>query len=114
MSSSQSSNEHATAVPTAATVDLKLEVVAIPVSDVDRAKRFYESLGWKLDADFWIGKDFRAVQLTPPGSQCSIHLSTTAVPGSAQGMFLVVSDIDAARKELIAHGVDVKIGRAHV
>jgi catechol 2,3-dioxygenase-like lactoylglutathione lyase family enzyme len=90
-----------------ATVDLKLEVVAIPVADVDRAKRFYESLGWKLDADFMIGKDFRAVQLTPPGSPCSIHLATTAVPGSAQGMFLVVSDIEAARRELIGHGVDV-------
>jgi catechol 2,3-dioxygenase-like lactoylglutathione lyase family enzyme len=93
--------------PGAARVDLKLEVVAIPVSDVDRAKAFYERLGWTLDADFMVGKDFRAVQLTPPGSPCSIHLATTAVPGSAQGMFLVVSDIEAARTELIARGVDV-------
>ncbi len=107
MSSTQMSNEHATQIPSTATVDLKLEVVAIPVSDVDRAKAFYGSLGWTLDADFMIGKDFRAVQLTPPGSPCSIHLSTTAVPGSAQGMFLVVSDIEAARKELIGRGVDV-------
>jgi catechol 2,3-dioxygenase-like lactoylglutathione lyase family enzyme len=107
MSITQTSNEHATRVSSAATVDLKLEVVAIPVSDVDRAKAFYESLGWTLDADFMIGKDFRAVQLTPPGSQCSIHLATTAAPGSAQGMFLVVSDIEAARRELIARGVDV-------
>ena len=107
MSSTQMSNEHAAQIPTAATVDLKLEVVAIPVSDIDRAKNFYQRLGWTLDADFWIGKDFRAVQLTPPGSQCSIHLSPTAVPGSAQGMFLVVRDIEAARSELIAHGVDV-------
>jgi len=88
-------------------IDLKLEVIAIPVSDVDRAKAFYGSLGWTLDADFMIGKDFRAVQLTPPGSPCSIHLSTTAAPGSAQGMFLVVSELEAARKELIARGADV-------
>ena len=100
-------NEHVTQVPGAATVDLKLEAVAIPVSDVDRAKAFYGSLGWTLDADFMIGKDFRAVQLTPPGSPCSIHLVTTAVPGSAKGMFLVVSDIEAARKEIIARGVEV-------
>ncbi len=93
--------------PGAATVDLKLEVVAIPVSDVDRAKAFYGGLGWRLDADFMIGKDFRAVQLTPPGSPCSIHLNTTAVPGSAKGMFLVVSDIEAARRQLIARGADV-------
>ncbi len=97
MSSTQS-NGHA---------DFKLEVVAIPVSDVDRAKAFYQKLGWKLDADFMIGKEFRAVQLTPPGSPCSIHLDTTAVPGSAHGMFLVVSDIEAARKELIAGGAEV-------
>ena len=95
----------ATGVPTA--VDLKLEVIAIPVSDVDRAKAFYGGLGWTLDADFMIGKDFRAVQLTPPGSPCSIHLATTGVPGSAKGMFLVVSDIDAARKDLVAHGTEV-------
>src|SRR5262249_48168536 len=80
----------------------------IPVADVDRAKAFYGGLGWTLDADFMVGKDFRAVQLTPPGSPCSIHLSTTAAPGSAQGMFLVVSDIDAARRDLIAHGVRVR------
>jgi catechol 2,3-dioxygenase-like lactoylglutathione lyase family enzyme len=109
MSSTKASTDQqpATAVPGAATADLKLEVVAIPVSDVDRAKAFYQGLGWTLDADFMIGKDFRAVQLTPPGSPCSIHLSTTAVPGSAQGMFLVASDIEATRKELIARGVDV-------
>ena len=105
MSITQTSN--ATGIPrAAATIDLKLEVVAIPVADIDRAKRFYESLGWSLDADFMVGKDFRAVQLTPPGSQCSIHLDTTAMPGSARGMFLVVSDIEAARTELIARGVD--------
>ena len=88
-------------------VDLKLEVVTIPVSDIDRAKAFYAGLGWTLDADVMAGKEFRAVQLTPPGSPCSIHLSTTAAPGSAQGMFLVVSDMEAARAELVAHGVTV-------
>ena len=93
----------------AAMVDLKLEVVAIPVSDVDRAKRFYENLGWRLDADF-AGDDFRIVQFTPPGSHSSIHFGrgvTPAAPGSAQGLFLVVSDIDAARAALLARGVDV-------
>ena len=87
MSSTQMSNEHATQVPTPATVDLKLEVVVIPVSDVDRAKRFYEGLGWRLDADFAAGENWRVVQMTPPGSPCSIHFGkgvTTAVPGSVQ------------------------------
>jgi catechol 2,3-dioxygenase-like lactoylglutathione lyase family enzyme len=107
MSSTRTIDEHATQVPGAATVDLKLEVVAIPVSDIDRAKAFYGSLGWRLDADFMIGKDFRAVQLTPPGSPCSIHLDPTAVPGSAKGTFLVVSDIEAARKELNSRGATV-------
>ena len=105
--STQTVNEKGTELRTAAAVDLKLEVVAIPVSDVDRAKAFYSGLGWKVDADFMVGKSFRAVQLTPPGSPCSIHLATGRVPGSAEGMFLVVSDIEGARKELIAHGVDV-------
>jgi catechol 2,3-dioxygenase-like lactoylglutathione lyase family enzyme len=109
MSSTQVTAEqsHAIHIPADTAVDLKLEVIAIPVSDVDRAKAFYAGLGWTVDADFMVGKDFRAVQLTPPGSPCSIHLSTTSVPGSTQGMFLVVSDIDAARKELIGHGADV-------
>ena len=107
MSGTRTINEHVTHTPRPATVDLKLEVVAIPVSDVDRAKAFYESLGWTLDADFMVGKNFRAVQLTPPGSPCSIHLATTGVPGSGKGMFLVVSDIDAARKDLVAHGTEV-------
>ena len=106
MSSTQMSSEHATQTPTAATVDLKLEVITIPVSDVDRAKRFYEGLGWRLDADFK-GDGWRAVQLTPPGSPCSIHLGTEGVPGSAQGLFLVVDDVDKARAELIAKGAAV-------
>jgi catechol 2,3-dioxygenase-like lactoylglutathione lyase family enzyme len=106
MSSTQMSNEHATA----ATVDLKLEVVVIPVADVDRAKRFYGNLGWRLDADFAAGQDWRVVQMTPPGSPCSIHFGkgvTKAVPGSAQNLYLVVSDIEAARGELIGRGADV-------
>ena len=80
---------------------MKLEVVVLPVSDVDRAKRFYQSLGWRLDADFAVGDDFRVVQLTPPGSPCSIIFGTgvtTAVPGSVQDLMLVVTDIDAARR----------------
>ena len=86
-------------------VDMKLEVITIPVSDVDRAKAFYEGLGWRLDADFKDGAD-RAIQLTPPGSQCSIHLGKN-LPGPAQGLFLVVSDIEAARDDLVRHGVEV-------
>jgi catechol 2,3-dioxygenase-like lactoylglutathione lyase family enzyme len=93
------------------TVDMKLEVIAIPVSDVERAKRFYGStLGWRLDADFAAGDEFRGVQFTPPGSQCSIHFGkgvTTAAPGSASGLYLVVSDIEAARAELVDRGIEV-------
>jgi catechol 2,3-dioxygenase-like lactoylglutathione lyase family enzyme len=110
MSSTQMSKEHATQIPSARTIDTKLEVVVIPVSDVDRAKRFYGDLGWRLDADFSGGELWRGIQMTPPGSPCSIIFGkgvTTAVPGSAQGLFLVVDDIEAARAELIGHGVDV-------
>jgi catechol 2,3-dioxygenase-like lactoylglutathione lyase family enzyme len=99
MSSTLTSIEQARKDSGTATVDQKLEVVVIPVSDVDRARRFYESLGWRLDADF-AGGEFRVVQLTPPGSQASIQFGeglTTAAPGSAQGLHLVVSDIEAAR-----------------
>jgi catechol 2,3-dioxygenase-like lactoylglutathione lyase family enzyme len=91
-------------------VDLKLEAVVIPVSDVDRAKRFYGGLGWRLDADFTVGREFRVVQFTPPGSPCSIHFGkgvTPARPGSSQSIYLVVSDIVAARAELVGRGVDV-------
>jgi catechol 2,3-dioxygenase-like lactoylglutathione lyase family enzyme len=90
--------------------DFKLEVVVVPVSDVDRAKRFYEGLGWRLDADFSNGDDWRVLQLTPPGSPSSVLLGkglTTAAPGSLQGTFLVVDDVDAARTELIGRGADV-------
>jgi catechol 2,3-dioxygenase-like lactoylglutathione lyase family enzyme len=91
-------------------VDMNLEVVSLPVSDVDRAKSFYQSLGWRLDIDLVVSDDVRTVQLTPPHSGCSIQFGkgrTTAEPGSAQGMILVVDDIDAARDELISRGVDV-------
>ena len=90
-------------------VDLKLEVVIIPVADVDRAKRFYGSLGWRLDADFAFDNGFRVVQFTPPGSGCSVQFGTKmtpAAPGSAQGLYLIVSDIKAARDELVARGVE--------
>jgi catechol 2,3-dioxygenase-like lactoylglutathione lyase family enzyme len=110
MSGTRMSNEHATRMSRAGMVDMKLEVVVIPVSDVDRAKRFYGGLGWRLDADLVLGPDRRVVQLTPPGSECSVHFGngiTKAVPGSAQGMILVVSDMESARTELIGHGVDV-------
>src|SRR5580765_3979468 len=104
MSSTQVSTEQQSGagVPTAATVDLKLEVVIIPVSDVDRAKRFYGSLGWRLDADFAFDNGFRVVQFTPPGSACSIQFGTnitSAAPGTAQDLYLVVSDIEAARED---------------
>ena len=110
MSGTQMRKEPVTQIPTPATVDLKLEVVVIPVSDVDRAKRFYESLGWRLDADFAAGDNWRGVQMTPPGSPCSIHFGrglTKAAPGSVQRLYLVVSDIEAAREGAHRPGADV-------
>src|SRR5689334_2490880 len=94
----------------AGSVELKLEVVVIPVADVGRAKEFYGSLGWRLDADFPFDNGFRVVQFTPPGSGCSVQFGTkitSAAPGSAQGLYLVVSDIEAARGELAARGAEV-------
>jgi catechol 2,3-dioxygenase-like lactoylglutathione lyase family enzyme len=91
-------------------VDTKLEVVVIPVSDVDRSKRFYGSLGWRLDADFAYDNGFRVVQLTPPGSGCSVQFGTniaSAASGSAQGLYLIVSEIEAARNELLARGAEI-------
>ena len=93
-----------------ATTDLKLEVVVIPVADADRAKEFYQGLGWRLDADFPFDNGFRVVQFTPPGSGTSVQFGTkmtSAVPGSAQGLYLVVSDIAAARAQLAARGAEV-------
>ena len=95
---------------TPGTIDMKLEVVTLPVSDVDRAKRFYESLGWRLDADLVLSEGIRVVQLTPPRSGCSIAFGeglTAGEPGSSQRFELVVEDIDAAREDLIARGVEV-------
>ena len=91
-------------------MDMKLEVVVIPVSDVDRASEFYKTLGWRLDADVLGDSDFRLVQLTPPGSPCSVHFGTgltTAAPGTAQSLHLIVSDVEAARDELAGRGVAV-------
>ncbi len=91
-------------------MDMKLEISVIPVSDVDRAKKFYEALGWRLDADFASGNDFRVIQFTPPGSPCSVIFGknvTAAAPGSAQGLYLIVSDINAAREELRGRGVEI-------
>jgi catechol 2,3-dioxygenase-like lactoylglutathione lyase family enzyme len=93
-----------------ANIDLKLEIVVIPVSDVDRAKAFYTQLGWRLDADFADGDDWRVIQFTPPGSGCSIIFGTNvtaAAPGSAQGLYLIVSDVQAARDELLGKGVAI-------
>jgi catechol 2,3-dioxygenase-like lactoylglutathione lyase family enzyme len=92
------------------TADMKLEVIVVPVSDVDRAKQFYGNLGWRLDADVVTDDDFRVIQFTPPGSPCSVIFGknvTAAVPGTAQGLHLVVSDVEAARAELAKRGVDV-------
>ena len=104
------STENATRDRSAATVDMRLEVVVIPVADADRSKAFYEKLGWRLDADFAFDNGFRVVQFTPPGSACSVQFGTkitSAAPGSAQGRMLIVSDIAAAHDELAARGVDV-------
>jgi catechol 2,3-dioxygenase-like lactoylglutathione lyase family enzyme len=110
MSSTQVHGENAKSIAPGRTVDMKLEVVVIPVSNVERAKRFYTDLGWRLDADFAVGDEFRVVQFTPPGSACSVHFgtgATSAAPGSANGLWLVVPDIVAARAELIARGIAV-------
>ena len=108
MSTTAARTKDATPEASVGKVDLKLEVVTIPVSDVDRSKKFYEGLGWRLDADFTTGDD-HVVQVTPPGSQCSVHFGTnltSAAPGSAQ-MLLVVSDIQTAHDELLGRGVKV-------
>ncbi len=110
MSTSEVRSKEATSDARVARVDLKLEAVVIPVSDADRAKQFYGALGWRLDADFRFDNGFRVVQFTPPGSGCSVQFGTnitSAGPGSAQGLYLVVSDIEAARDELVHRGVEV-------
>jgi catechol 2,3-dioxygenase-like lactoylglutathione lyase family enzyme len=103
-----STNEVRSDNPVITRLDMKLEIVVIPVSDVDRAKEFYKRLGWRLDADYDNGDDFRVIQFTPPGSGCSVIFGknvTAAAPGSAQGLYLIVSDIEAARAQLVAQGV---------
>ena len=110
MSTTQVSNEQGAERSGAGTIDMKLEVVVIPVSDIDRAKRFYEGLGWRVDADLITADGSRVVQLTPPGSPCSIHLrqrNHSDPGGVSAGTWLIVSDVDAARADLIAHGATV-------
>jgi catechol 2,3-dioxygenase-like lactoylglutathione lyase family enzyme len=110
MSGTHIGSAHPTQSPSAGMVDTKLEAIVIPVSDVDRAKRFYGSLGWRLDADFPFDNGFRVVQFTPPGSACSVQFGTkitSSAPGSALGIYLIVSDIEAARAELVARGAEV-------
>ena len=110
MNNVEMNNEKTIQIPGTGTVDMKLEVVVLAVSDADRAKQFYASLGWREDADFVISEDFRVLQFTPPGSQASVIFGTgvtPAVPGSAGNLLLAVSDIEAARADLIERGVDV-------
>ena len=110
MSSTDVSSESTSEAQGGLGVDMNLEVVTLPVSDIDRAKSFYESLGWRLDIDLAVSDEMRTVQFTPPHSGCSIQFGkgrTAAEPGSAQAMILVVEDIDAARNDLISRGVDV-------
>jgi len=110
MSSASAGSETQIEIPSARTVDMRLEIVVIPVSDVDRAKRFYGGLGWRLDADFAAGDDFRVIQFTPPGSGCSVIFGknvSAGVSGSATGLYLIVSDIEAARAELLGRGVEI-------
>jgi catechol 2,3-dioxygenase-like lactoylglutathione lyase family enzyme len=110
MSTLSATNSEPVSGASAAKVDMKFEVIVIPVSDVDRAKEFYGRLGWRLDADYDNGKDFRVIQFTPPGSGCSVIFGknvTSAAPGSTQGLYLIVSDIQAARAELLGRGVAI-------
>jgi catechol 2,3-dioxygenase-like lactoylglutathione lyase family enzyme len=110
MATTSATTAPAPAATAAPTVALKLEVVVVPVSDTERAKQFYQGLGWRVDADFGNGAGWRVVQLTPPGSPCSIHVGsglTTAAPGSMKNLYLVVSDLEAARRELVERGATV-------
>src|SRR6476619_5911861 len=111
MSTTEVRHDDATSVARVGKVDMKFEIVVIPVSDVDRAKEFYGGkLGWRLDGDFVHGDDWRGIQFTPPGSGCSVIFGknlTAAAPGSVQGLYLIVSDIEAARKELLDRGIQI-------
>jgi catechol 2,3-dioxygenase-like lactoylglutathione lyase family enzyme len=109
-SNNKPSNQSANKPSTSRGVDQRLEVIVIPVSDVDRAKAFYARLGWRLDADFASGDDWRVIQFTPPGSACSVIFGrnvTAAAPGSVRGVYLIVSDLEAARKDLLDRGIEV-------
>src|SRR5262245_11490647 len=109
MSTKEGRSNDGSEIASVKNIDLKLEAVVIPVSDVDRAKKSYGNLGWRLDADFAFDNGFRVVQFTPPGSGCSVQFGTnvtSAAPGSGQGLYLIVSDIEAARAELVARGVE--------
>src|SRR6202171_5611318 len=110
MATSSAINNEPVSGTSAAKVDMKFEVVVIPVTDVDRSKEFYTKLGWRLDADFPFDNGFRVLQFTPPGSGCSVQFGTkmtSAAPGSAQGLYLIVSDVEAVRTDLVARGIDV-------
>src|ERR1700693_1769115 len=110
MAASSAINNEPVISASAARVEMKFEVIVIPVADVDRSKAFYAKLGWRLDADFPFDNGFRVVQFTPPGSGCSVQFGTnitSAAPGSAHGLYLIVSDIEAARDELVGRGVKV-------
>ena len=110
MSSSDVGTASSTEMAEVSTIDMGLEVVTVPVSDVDRAKRFYQSLGWRLDIDLVVSDDIRLVQMTPPRSQCSIHFGkgfTAMEPGSLDRLYLAVNNIDAAREDLAGRGVEV-------
>jgi catechol 2,3-dioxygenase-like lactoylglutathione lyase family enzyme len=110
MSTTEVLSKDATRDAKVARVDTNLEIVVIPVSDIDRAKEFYGRLGWRLDADYDNGTDFRVIQFTPPGSGCSVIFGknvTAAAPGSTQGLYLIVSDMEVARKELLGRGVAI-------
>ena len=110
MITSEIRTNHTTGDSSVASVDMRLEAVVIPVSDVDRAKEFYARLDWRLDADFRFDNGFRVVQFTPRGSACSVQFGTditSAAPGSAHGLYLIVSDIEVAHNDLIARGVEI-------
>ena len=110
MSSTQASTQSSTEASSVGIVDMNLEVVTLPVSDVDRAKRFYQSLGWRLDIDLVVSDEILLIQMTPPRSQCSLHFGkgmTAMEPGSLERLYLTVKDIDAARDDLISRGIDV-------
>lgn len=110
MSNATAQNKQPVESPAARTIEMKVEVIVLPVSDADRAKHFYSTMGWRLDLDFKSGEDYRVIQITPPGSACSVIFGknvTAAKPGSAQGLYLIVSDLAAARDDLIRRGIEV-------